>query len=158
MNEYEKQAQDFLDKTGTGFKADYVDYKEHFEGDTDKRDVYLITLTRGRRSFSFKFGQSINASGAWWKYGDYRKGVSKKRSFPYGDWDKNKNFKAPGAYDVLSCLTKYDPGDFKEFCGDFGYDTDSKKAEKTYQAVKNEYTQLSVLFSDSEFEEMGEIE
>ena len=53
MNEYEKQAQGFLDKTGTDFKADYVDYKVRFEGDKDKRDVYLITLTRGGKIVFF---------------------------------------------------------------------------------------------------------
>jgi len=158
MNKYEKQAQDFLDKTATTFSAEYVDYRVYFEGDKGKRDVYLITLKRGNRSFSFEFGQNMNASGVYWKYGDRLKGVSRKRDYPFNDWDKNKNFSAPTPYGVLASMVSYDVGDFEEFCGRFGYSTDSRNAEKAYRAVKDEYMQLMTLFSDSELEEMGKIE
>ena len=70
---------------------------------------------------------------------------------------KNPNKKSPNSYDVLACLTKYDPGNFENFCSDFGYDTDSKKAEKTYLAVKDEYLNVTRLFTDSEIEILNEI-
>jgi hypothetical protein len=45
--------------------------------------------------------------------------------------------KCPTAADVLACLTsdaRVAEQTFEEFCGDFGYDTDSRKAEATYKA------------------------
>jgi hypothetical protein len=46
--------------------------------------------------------------------------------------------KPPDAPDVLSCLcsdaTSADRVTFEDWCSDFGYDTDSRKAEKTYLA------------------------
>jgi len=66
--------------------------------------------------------------------------------------------KTPNAYDILTCLTKYDPGSFADFCGEYGYDEDSITAERTYKAVQEEYTKLSTLYSDAEMEEMAEIQ
>lgn len=52
----------------------------------------------------------------------------------------------PHIYDVLACLQKVDPGTFEDFCADFGYDTDSRKALATYDAVKKEYEGFTALF------------
>lgn len=54
----------------------------------------------------------------------------------------------PNAYDILASLTKYDPGTFADFCADYGYDEDSKKAEKTFLAVIDEYKNIERLFGD----------
>ena len=51
MNEYNKHAEEFLKETGTEFKAEFLKHDIHFEGETDKRDIYLITLKRGERVF-----------------------------------------------------------------------------------------------------------
>lgn len=64
----------------------------------------------------------------------------------------------PTAYDVLACITKYDPGTFENFCDDFGYDTDSRSAERTYNAVVQEWLQISALFSEQELEELRDIQ
>lgn len=64
----------------------------------------------------------------------------------------------PTAYDVLACLTKSDPGTLEDFCNEYGYDLDSKKAEKTYKAVKDEYNNVCMLFSDEEMAELSEIQ
>lgn len=65
---------------------------------------------------------------------------------------------APGAYSILSCLTKYDPDTFEDFCGNYGYDTDSRQAEKTYKAVCKEYESLTRLYDSEELEAMAEIQ
>lgn len=59
-------------------------------------------------------------------------------------------------YDILSCLTKYDPGTYKDFLQEFGYDEDSKRAEKMYKAIKREYSAVERLFGDI-MEELQEI-
>ncbi len=63
----------------------------------------------------------------------------------------------PTAYDVLTCLTKYDPGTFDNFCGDFGYDADSRKAYKAYKAVLREWKNIELLFTPDQLELLQEI-
>lgn len=70
---------------------------------------------------------------------------------------KVKIFSEPTPYDVLASLQKYDIGTFEDFCSEFGYDTDSRKAEKIYKGVVDEYNNLKMLYSDKEIEEMREI-
>lgn len=171
MNEYTKQVNEFLDVTQTTFKVEYLKNDLHFDNDIDKRDIYEIILSKGGRSFSFEFGQSITHSGKWLMditANGYTKGQGltdkgKKKAYQsFISWGKfcsrNKDFQAPTAYDVFTCLTKYDPGTFEDFCSEFGYDSDSRKAEKIYKAVKNEYIQLCTLYSNAELELMAEIQ
>ena len=128
--EYNKQAEDFLKETNTEFKAEFLKNGKHFETDTETRDIYLITLKRGERIYKFNFGQSLNYS--------------------------DRKIK-PSAYDVLACLTSLEVGEFKDFCDNFGYDTDSRKAEKTYKAVLEEWNNIKILFSDEEILKLQEI-
>lgn len=64
----------------------------------------------------------------------------------------------PSAYDVLTCITKYDPCSFEDFCSDFGYDNDSRKAEETYNSVMEDWEQISTLFDDEQLELLREIQ
>lgn len=171
--DYQQQAIYFLQSTNTEFSVKYIRSGKYFDTDKEDRDIYEITLKRGSRSFSFQFGQSIINSGKY-KLLDARSraeigrnfanekelkklqmGVSyneRKSSFPL-----NKDYSEPTPYDVLACLTKYDPGTFEDFCSEFGYDTDSKRAEKTYKAVCDEWLNICKLFTDAEIEQLQEI-
>ena len=131
MSEYNKQTEKFLKETNTEFKAVFLKNSFHFEGDKETRDIYEITLKKGDREYKFKFGTSIR---------DTEKGIK------------------PTAYNVLSCLQKYDVGSFEDFCGDFGYDEDSRKAEKTYKAVVKEWGNVKSLWSDKEILKLQEIQ
>jgi hypothetical protein len=152
------------------FDAEFLENNYHFQGDKDKRDIYNITLKRGARKYTFKFGQSINNSGFYAQYGrqKYLLPIDKikksdsslkyyvRNTFQY-DFGNAKNDKivrpiAPTLYDVLACLQKYDVGTFDDFCGEFGYDEDSRTAEKTYKAVVKEYDKVCNLFSNDELE------
>ncbi len=120
-------ANDFAKKYGVKLQILGMDYKKHFSEDDTCRWVFKCKLSRGKKSYTFNFGQSIAA----------------------GDEE-------PTMYDVLACLQKYDVGSFENFCGDFGYDTDSRKAEKIYKAVCKEYEGVSRVF-DGVMEELNEI-
>lgn len=133
MNNYDQQAADFLEKTGTTFHCEYLKYDTHFIGETEERDIYKICLKKGRKRYTFCFGDSIKNS----------------TSYP-------KTF--PTAYDILACITKYDPGEFDDFCGEFGYNEDSRTAEKIYKAVKKEWQNIERLFSENEIEMLREIQ
>jgi hypothetical protein len=87
------------------------------------RYVFKLQLLRGRKSYTFEFGQSIM-----------------------------KGNEEPTLYDVLTCLQKYDVGTFEDFCGMFGYDNDSRTAEKTYKAVVKEFQAMERLFDSEELE------
>jgi len=171
LTSYDVQAKEFLTKTGVEFKCEFLRNGKHFEDDKDFRDVYKITIKRGNRSFDFDFGQSIMNS----QY--YKDSINDRtytlnggcRTGRYSINDINKYMKGgqkltlikgiePSEYGVLSCLQKYDVGTFENFCADFGYDVDSRKAEKIYKAVCEEYKNLCTIFSDVEIEELREIQ
>lgn len=65
--------------------------------------------------------------------------------------------KTPQPYDILACLTKYDPGKFENFCSDFGYNEDSRRAETVYHAVLKEWTKVQKFFTQAELEAIQEI-
>lgn len=133
ITDYEQQAAEFMAVTNSKIDVKYLRTGKHFDSDSTERDIYKITLTSKGRTYKFNFGQSLIKSG------------SKPRV-------------KPTAYDVLCCLTKYDPGTFEDFCNEFGYNTDSRKAEKTYKAVQDEYLNVSRLFTETELELMKEIQ
>lgn len=137
MTNYEQLANDFLTKTGTTLTVEFLKNGKHFEDDKENRDIYKCTLTRGKRSYTFNFGQSIAQS--------------------IKNYCKTVLGTPPTPYDILSCLQKYEVGTFENFCGDFGYDTDSIKALKVYEAVKDEYLNIARLFNEDELEQLQEI-
>jgi hypothetical protein len=132
MSEYTDQAEAFLTKHGLTFRAVFVEYAPYFPDDKEPRNVYTLTLSaKGRGRYTTRFGDSINNT---------RTGIK------------------PNAYDLLTCITKYDPGSFADFCSEFGYDEDSRKAEKTYKAVKRDWAKVSKFFTPAELEELAEIQ
>ena len=142
MNEYNKQAEEFLKKTDSSLK---IEFKENGVypnfSDEEKRDIYNITLTKGEREYKFTFGNSIARSGLF---------KTNER--------KEKDRIKPTAYDILAGMTTQDPDDFDWFCSMYGYDNDSRKAEKIYEAVKKEFDNLKMLYSDSELELLSQIQ
>jgi len=127
MNKYINQANYFAKKHGV--KLSVISSKRaSMWGETQIRTVFKLKISRKGKSYTFYFGQSIAS----------------------GD-DK------PSMYDVLACLTKYDPGSFENFCSEYGYDTDSRKAEKTYKAVCKEFAAIERLFWDI-LDELQEIQ
>lgn len=130
MNEYDKQADKFLKDTKTKLTIRYLKHDKHFEDEENTRDIYNITIKNPKGEYTFKFGNSIS------------------------DTLENKE---PKPYNVLACLTTYDPEDFKNFCDSYGYEEDSRKAERTYKAVVEELENLKRLFTIEELEQLGEI-
>ena len=177
MNKYEQQAAEFLQNTNTKLSVEFSHHGKHFADDKSTRDVYTCTLSRGKRSYTFNFGQSIVNSGFYYTIGkqkftidrkylqpEFKKNlifhIKKESGFTFlnnGESDVIHYPKAPTAYDILACLTKYDPGTFEDFCSEFGCDTDSRNAERTYKAVVKEWEAVNRLFTDEEIEELTEI-
>lgn len=168
MTEYTRQAENFLKKANAKMKIEFVglatnkDWKE-----TKLRNLYNVTLTTPRGSMNFDFWDSIYNTEIramrLEEYAEKRYKVRFNYLSPAKIVEAQKALKAkkakavPTVYSVLACLIKYDPGTFEDFCWEFGYDEDSRTAEKIYFAVQKEYTQLSKLFTAEEMEELAEI-
>lgn len=133
MTQYEQQAADFLKKCNVQMTAKFSGHKKHFADDTQLRDVFRVALKSSNHVFRFNFGQSINNS------------------------DGNGS-NPPTPYDVLSCIEKYPVYDFEYFCSNYGYDTNSRKAYKTYKAVKKEWENVNLLFTSEQIEELRDIQ
>ena len=126
-NDYEKQASNFAKKYGVKLEILGSEYKPMW-GEQTKRTVFKLRLSRNSKSYTFEFGQSI-ANGS----------------------------NDPTMYDVLTCLTKYDPETFENFCAEFGYDINSRDSKKTYKAVCKEFAAVERLFGDI-MDELQEIQ
>lgn len=129
ISSYEKQSIDFLNATSTAITHKWKEYGQHFADDKINRHIFRVTIKNKLGSCTFSFGQSV-AKGAT----------------------------PPTAYDILTCLQKSDVGSFDNFCGEFGYDTDSRKSEKIYKAVCKEYANLCRLFTSTQLELMEKIQ
>jgi hypothetical protein len=125
---YQQQANEFATATGTKLKINSTTYGYHFAGDEQKRFIFNCTLVRKRQKFTLDFGQSIAAEDT-----------------------------PPTMYDILACLTKYNPETFEDFCSEYGYNEDSINAQKTYKAVKREFNGVNRLFNDV-LEQLQEIQ
>jgi hypothetical protein len=125
---YTQQAVELAKKMNLKLYVEGVNYGKHFPEDKQDRYIFTMKLQRGKKSYTFKYGQSIAAGG-----------------------------EEPTMYDVLACFQKYDVGSFEEFCSDFGYSTDSITAHKTYKAVCKEYAAIQRLFTVEELEQLQEI-
>ena len=134
MSEYDQQAEEFLGNHNLSFGATYKNCERYFEGDTAERDIYRIRIRRkdNGHSITFNFGQSI------------------------ADTEKGEK---PTAYSVLASLSGdiTCPYDFKEFCGEYGYDEDSRTAERIFKKVSKFAERLSNFFSEDEKEDLLKI-
>lgn len=168
MNEYVKQATEFLQKAHAEIKIEYVGLAINKEWkEKEKRCLYEITLTSPRGSMVFNFWDSIRnteiktmtleayAEKQYWASFSVLTQAEKMKANK--ELAAKKKAAVPSVYDVLACLTKCDPCTFEDFCSDYGYDEDSRTAERIYFAVQKEYTQLAKLFTPEQMEELAEI-
>ncbi len=125
-SEYDQQAEDFLKETTATFEAvrigricsPWCEDDKHIHG-----DKHEIKLTRNGRTETFEF---------WNSYADT---VGRQKAH---DKKFDRKFHKPNLaplpvkpYDFLACIssTAYCPISFRSFCDDFGYETDSRKAD-----------------------------
>lgn len=147
-NKYYKQAEDFLAQHGIAFSFVRQGEEDSAHCKGKKNYVFRFTFSRvGKRGFSDIFHGSV----AQW---EDAQGCKRVRGALV--WQKPIPAKLH-AYDVLSCLTKNDPGMFLDWCDECGYDTDSRKALATYEAVCEEWREVRAFFTKEETEELQEI-
>lgn len=166
-NEYTKQAKDFLQKANAKMTIEFAGRSINYAWEEkEQRNTYNVVITTPRGSMSFMFWDSLNNTKISLGFESWM--MKEKRINPAGltlmersSYErKYKALKAeavPTEYDILACLTKYDPYTFENFCSEYGYDTDSMKANKTYYAVLEEYRNIERIFTAEQLEELREI-
>jgi len=131
---------------------------------------WRITFGRGGRfilkgsiSFVVDYWDSYNDAEYRWLRTHWRECISEKTLRSHGVnpdrriQPKLRDKRLPTAYDVLSCVVKYYPGMFEDWCNDLGYGTDSRRAKSTYRACVDEYTRFAAFFTLDEIETLQEI-
>lgn len=168
-SKYQEAAELVAKEFGITMTAEFMESRKYFDDDKEERDVYSITLCVGPRSYKFKFGQSLNDSGFYVLQGKRKTYLDRTKIKTRQDAIRHINIfgggvmfdanvdtihfpTVPTMYDILVCLTKYDPDSFENFCSEYGYDTMSDKAEKTYNAVYDEWLNVSRLFNEEQLE------
>jgi len=75
----------------------------------------------------------------------------KGRQYSFDFWQGEAITEEPTAEGTLECLlsdAQAGSQDFEEFCGDMGYDTDSRKAERTWKACQKVSEGMQRLLGD----------
>ena len=178
MSEYTEKADSFLAKFGLTFEAaGPLDTKPEWSSD-DKAHKYWqrgpfmdrdnpttvsltvgdgweITIRRGTHKLSFPFWSSISDKAK-------RLGLVSQlnaRSWP-SKWPFPEKDHKPTAYDVLACISGdvHTPASFEDFCAEYGYEVDSRKAEATHRRAAMFALQLRQFFTTAELDDLAEIQ
>lgn len=137
--DYDKQADKFLADNSITFRAVLKDTKAPLWTNEDGKQApyghhYRVTLSKGSKRLSFDF------------------------------WDcranKDKGVKTVNAYSVLACVSGdvTCPETFEDFCSDYGCDTDSRAAYRTFKRCSAFGKRLRAFFTESEIEALREIQ
>jgi len=108
-------AKQFVNKYGIKATAEYTDRNPYM--DDERMNHYKVTLRRGRQRMTVYFSMGEALTGE------------------------------PTAEDVLDCLAMdasyiENTATFEDFCGELGYDTDSRSAERTYKVTQRQSERL----------------
>ena len=135
MNEYVKQANDFLESCNATMKIEYLfEDKNKLWNDNVYRNVYRASIKTPLGIMSVKFCDSA--------------------------YNTENNIE-PTEYDILACLQKYEIGSLEDFASEFGYDLDAENRWNTkqiYKAVCREYEKVKRCFTEEQIEALREIQ
>jgi len=150
----------WLEQTNSKLRITFEKTAPFFDGEEQDRDIYSVELCRGGGAYQFQFGQSVACSARWRRASDWS--TTKYAFGPvrpiHGNYKPNVDRRQPSAGSVLPCLQTRSPSTFEDFCAEYGYDTDSRKAEKIWRACADQYLALSAMYSPDELEALGRLE
>lgn len=144
QNDYVMQANEFLERNGIEIK---ITFKER-----NSNPMWEGSCLRNR-------------------YSVYIQNTDTDEAMRVIFWDSVYNTEhniTPTCYDILACLTKYDPGEYEDFCCEFGYETEienqfgrftrNETAYKIWRACCDEWKRVKRVFGEGKvLEELQEI-
>lgn len=104
--------------------VEWADHNPNMDDERGTMNHFKVTLRCGRRRMTLYFSQGFGISGE------------------------------PQPADILECLASDASGaeqSFEDWCSDLGFDSDSRKAERTYKAVQTQTEKLRKLLGDTDF-------
>ena len=136
MDEYVKQAKDFLKSCNATMEITQIGYEQNKnQNDNGWHNTYRATIKTPLGSMWVKFWDSVYNT---------ERGIE------------------PNEYDILTCLEKYDVGTIDDFVQEFGYEVnewaDVKRIQNIYNAVRRQYKSLCRCFTPEQIEAMQEIQ
>lgn len=134
MNEYEKQANDFLLATNISIFISKAEPQTSplWAKKGEKHGIdYQVRLKNDKACYDFHFWDSIA---------------------------NKESKKKPNNYDILACLSPLYEDNFEDFADNFGYVRDSLIGFNTFNACKEQDRMLRKLFNDSQLELLAEIQ
>ena len=122
MNDYVKETKNFCDETGTDIDFKYMGQVcDPWKcGMNTLHDQYQVVITRNGIWHTFNFTQSAHAT---------------------------ENGEEPTEYDVLACLTKFEPGEYWDWCNEYGMEN-SEDSWNTWKECVKEWRKVYDLFHD----------
>lgn len=131
---YATQAETFLTRNGLAFRAALKNTKAPGWG-SPHGNHYRVTISRAKPASRITF--------------DY-----------WGSINDRKAGTHPTAYDALASISGglQTPETFGDFCAEFGYDTDSRKAHATWKRCLTLSHRLKAFFTPEEQEQLSEIQ
>lgn len=146
---YEQQAEDFLKKFSIRFRATLSDSKvAAWAKDGKHGHHYRVTLSKAAS------GVRCHVSGKMQNPGE-------RITFDF--WasiaDAEKGIKTVTPYAVLAAISgdAYCPEDFEDFCGEYGFESDSIKALQTFRRCAAFGRRLRAFFTEEELQALQEI-
>ena len=134
MENYEQQGKDFLKETETTINImQAVPQKSpNWIKEGDNHGIhYSVTLKNERGEYVFNFWGSI---------------------------EDRRTSKRPLAYDVLACLDPLFEDNFEDFCDSYGYDSDSIRALKIFEACQEQERGLKRIFTEEQLQKLSDIQ
>lgn len=170
MNEYVKQAKDFLASCNAKMEIEFAGL-ERPNWDDKPHASYNFTIETPRGKMMGHFFDStyntdiltMTAKMYYEKtYNRYYSGLLPTERMRYEKKFKAKKEKAiPTEYDILACLIKYDVGSMDDFMHEFGYEInctqDMTNFINTYNTVVKQYNDIRRCFTEEQIEAMQEI-
>ena len=141
LTEYEVEAMGFLRDTETMIEIKFIG-KVKPDWQTKPVNTYQVTLKNKNYTYTFNFYASLHDT----------YGPTDKRNWDYRAEAKHKQTQANKfrVYDVIACLDVDCSEDFVDWCDIYGYDSDSRSAHKTYEAIREETRALKKLWRTEE--------
>lgn len=147
-SQYDQQAATFLDSNGIKFRATLSDTKAPAWGDGGEHGHHFrVTLSKGKPCTSEYTGNIRSAARLtfdfWSSIADHKAGI-----------------KTVSPYSVLACISGdiFCPETFKDFCAEFGCESDSIKALQIFRRCSAFAKRLRAFFTQAELEQLAEIQ
>lgn len=120
--------QNFVKENGIRLSCEWADRNPNMD-DSDRMNNYKCRLTHKGRSMTLYFSMGLALT------------------------------REPSVEDVLDCLASDSAGfenndSFEDWCGEYGYDTDSRRAERTYKAIERQSEKLRKLLGEDLYQEL----